>query len=83
MQTSANVPRPGGSVWTDPKVRAWLFQILAVIAVVALGWFLFDNTQTNLEKYGIAQKDSTSFIMLGHEATELLAKTAGEKRALE
>ncbi|MCX2689671.1 hypothetical protein OO256_01385 [Pseudomonas sp. DCB_CB] len=40
-------------------------------------------TQTNLEKYGIAQKDSTSFIMLGHEATELLAKTAGEKRALE
>jgi general L-amino acid transport system permease protein len=53
MQTTANVPRPGGSVWTDPKVRAWLFQILAVIAVVALGWFLFDNTQTNLEKRGI------------------------------
>jgi len=53
MQTTANVPRSGGSVWTDPKVRAWLFQILAVIAVVALGWFLFDNTQTNLEKRGI------------------------------
>ncbi|MFP6849555.1 MAG: amino acid ABC transporter permease [Pseudomonas sp.] len=53
MQTTANVPRPGGSVWTDPKVRAWLFQILAVIAVVALGWFLFDNTQTNLDKRGI------------------------------
>src|SRR3990167_7465614 len=53
MQTTANVPRPGGSVWTDPKARAWLFQILAVIAVVALGWFLFDNTQTNLEKRGI------------------------------
>ncbi|WP_435652727.1 DUF6861 domain-containing protein [Pseudomonas putida] len=40
-------------------------------------------TQTNLEKYGIAQKDGTSFIMLGHEATERLAKTAGDKRALE
>ncbi|WP_296219392.1 amino acid ABC transporter permease [Pseudomonas sp. UBA2684] len=53
MQTTVNAPRPGGSVWTDPKVRAWLFQILAVIAVVALGWFLFDNTQTNLEKRGI------------------------------
>ncbi|MFI8479810.1 amino acid ABC transporter permease [Pseudomonas sp. NPDC078700] len=53
MQTSANASRPKGSVWTDPKVRAWLFQILAVIAVVALGWFLFDNTQTNLDKRGI------------------------------
>lgn len=40
-------------------------------------------TQTNLEKYGIAQRDGTSFIMPGHEATELLAKTAGDKRALE
>ncbi|ARU89459.1 amino acid ABC transporter permease [Pseudomonas sp. M30-35] len=53
MQTSANASRPKGSVWTDPKVRAWLFQILAIIAVVALGWFLFDNTQTNLDKRGI------------------------------
>lgn len=53
MQTTANTSRPGGSVWTDPKARAWLFQILAVIVVVALGWYLFDNTQTNLEKRGI------------------------------
>ncbi len=53
MQTTVNTSRPGGSVWTDPKVRAWLFQILAVIVVVALGWYLFDNTQTNLEKRGI------------------------------
>jgi general L-amino acid transport system permease protein len=53
MQNTANVPRPGGSVWTDPKARAWLFQILAVVAVVAMGWFLFDNTMTNLEKRGI------------------------------
>jgi len=53
MQTSANVPRPRGSVWTDPQVRAWLFQIIAVVAVVALGWFLYQNTQTNLERRGI------------------------------
>ena len=53
MQTTANASRPGGSVWTDPKVRAWLFQIIAVVVVVALGWYLFDNTQTNLEKRGI------------------------------
>ncbi|PAU61196.1 amino acid ABC transporter permease [Pseudomonas indica] len=53
MQTSVNAPRPRGSVWTDPQIRAWLFQIIAVIAVVSLGWFLFQNTQYNLEKRGI------------------------------
>ncbi|WP_324733484.1 amino acid ABC transporter permease [Pseudomonas paeninsulae] len=53
MQTPEHASRPSGSVWTDPKLRAWLFQILAVIVVVALGWYLFDNTQTNLEKRGI------------------------------
>ncbi|UBM23197.1 hypothetical protein K8374_12345 [Pseudomonas sp. p1(2021b)] len=39
--------------------------------------------QTNLEKYGIAQRDGTSFIMPDHEATELLIRTAGDKRTLE
>ncbi|HBZ92741.1 MAG TPA: amino acid ABC transporter permease [Pseudomonas sp.] len=34
-------------------MRAWAFQIIAVVAVVALGWFLFQNTQANLEKRGI------------------------------
>ncbi len=53
MQTTANVPRPKGSLLTDPQVRAWAFQIIAVVAVVALGWFLFQNTQANLEKRGI------------------------------
>ncbi|MDP3846859.1 MAG: amino acid ABC transporter permease [Pseudomonas sp.] len=53
MQTTANVPRPRGSVWTDPQVRAWLFQILTVIAVVAFGWYLFNNTQQNLAARGI------------------------------
>ena len=64
MQTTANAPRPRGSVWTDPQVRAWLFQIIAVIAVVALGWFLFQNTQANLEKRGIV----SGFGFLGNSA---------------
>ncbi|WP_426141052.1 amino acid ABC transporter permease [Pseudomonas sp. DWP3-1-2] len=38
---------------SDPKVRAWLFQIITVVAVISMGWFLFDNTQTNLEHRGI------------------------------
>jgi general L-amino acid transport system permease protein len=32
---------------SDP-VRAWLFQIITIVAVVSLGWYLFNNTQTNL-----------------------------------
>lgn len=42
-----------GSLLTDPQARAWIFQILAVVAVAAFGWFLFDNTQTNLQNRGI------------------------------
>ncbi|ERI50295.1 amino acid ABC transporter permease [Pseudomonas sp. EGD-AK9] len=45
-------------------MRAWLFQIIAVVAVVALGWFLFQNTQANLEKRGII----SGFSFLGNSA---------------
>ena len=38
---------------TDPRVRAWVFQVLAVVVVVAFGWFLFVNTQANLAYRGI------------------------------
>ena len=39
--------------FSDPKVRAWLFQIITIVAVVSLGWYLFHNTQTNLQHRGI------------------------------
>lgn len=38
---------------SDPRVRAWLFQIITVVFVVGLGWYLFHNTQTNLQHRGI------------------------------
>ena len=53
MRSSFPVPQPKPSWLTDPQVRAWLFQVLAVIFVVACGWFLFHNTQTNLAHRGI------------------------------
>ena len=53
MQNPANISRPRTSVWTDPQVRGWLFQIIAVIAGVAIGWYLFHNTQHNLAQRGI------------------------------
>lgn len=52
-----NVSKPSapvrGSLLTDPQIRSWLFQIVAVVAVVSFGWFLFNNTQTNLANRGI------------------------------
>jgi len=53
MRTIAKTGTTRGSLLTDPQARAWLFQILAVLTVVAIGWFLFDNTQTNLAHRGI------------------------------
>ncbi|AFN76978.1 amino acid ABC transporter permease [Stutzerimonas nitrititolerans] len=53
MRTNAKAGVVRGSLLTDPQARAWAFQIVAVIAVVAFGWFLFHNTQTNLAHRGI------------------------------
>ena len=52
MQNSIGAPKQRLSL-SDPKVRAWLFQIITVVAVIAFGWFIFDNTQTNLQHRGI------------------------------
>ena len=50
--------------WNDPRVRAIVFQILFVAAVVALGAFLVGNTLANLERQNIA----TGFGFLDREA---------------
>ena len=62
MQKSAPVMR--SSLWSDPQVRGWLFQIIAVAGVVAVGWYLFHNTQYNLAQRGII----SGFGFLEHSA---------------
>ncbi|WP_109512506.1 amino acid ABC transporter permease [Pseudomonas ovata] len=52
MQKHIDAPKQKLTL-SDPKVRAWLFQIITIVAVISLGWFLYDNTQTNLEHRGI------------------------------
>ncbi|MCG6573443.1 amino acid ABC transporter permease [Pseudomonas sp. AF32] len=52
MQNSVGAPKQRLSL-SDPRVRAWVFQIVTVVAVISLGWYLFDNTQTNLQHRGI------------------------------
>lgn len=38
---------------TNPAVRAWLYQIIALVALVAFGGYLIHNTVTNLSHRGI------------------------------
>ncbi|MDS4040572.1 MAG: amino acid ABC transporter permease [Candidatus Competibacter sp.] len=40
--------------WNNPRVRAILFQAIALAATVAFGLYIFDNTQANLRRLGIA-----------------------------
>ena len=42
------------SALNDPRVRAILYQVAIVAGVVGLGWYLVDNTVTNLENQQIA-----------------------------
>lgn len=64
MHTAEDKPAPARSLWTDPTARSWLFQLVAVLAVVALGWFLYHNTMSNLERRGI----TTGFAFLEYPA---------------
>ncbi|MGR4972171.1 PAAR domain-containing protein [Pseudomonas sp. LARHCG127] len=41
------------------------------------------TTKANLDKYGIAQRDGTTFLMPKAEADQLVANAKGDKRALE
>jgi general L-amino acid transport system permease protein len=49
----------------DPTVRAVVYQVLVIAAVLAIGWFLVSNTLDNLSRRAIA----TGFGFLGREAS--------------
>jgi general L-amino acid transport system permease protein len=40
--------------WNNPRVRAMVFQAVALVVTVAFGLYLFENTQNNLRRLGIA-----------------------------
>jgi general L-amino acid transport system permease protein len=50
--------------WHDVRVRAWLYQAMAVTGVIALGAFLLGNAQDALHKQGI----TTGFAFLANPA---------------
>ena len=67
MATSpANAPAsaPRRALWRQQRVRAILYQVLAVIFLLAIGAYVFSNTMANLEERSIR----TGFEFLGREA---------------
>ena len=41
------------NLWYDQNFRHLFFQVVAVLAIAYFGYFLFDNTSTNLERLNI------------------------------
>lgn len=48
----AKPPKP--PMFTPAKIRGLIYQVLMLMVVVAVGWYLVDNTATNLTKRNIA-----------------------------
>ncbi len=55
---------PSVPFWRDPVKRGIVFQIVALLLVGFVSYYLFSNTQANLERQNIA----TGFDFLGKEA---------------
>lgn len=64
MSTPEHSAPPPRRPWRDPRVRALVFQALALAFVVWAGWTLFNNTLTNMAERGI----STGFGFLDEQA---------------
>ena len=66
-RTTQGAPAPGGRSFSlsDPTVRAVVYQLLVVGAVLLVGWFLISNTLDNLARRSIA----TGYSFLGREAS--------------
>ena len=53
MRNPESSPPQQTSMLNDPRIRGMVFQVLAIATVVAVGWYLFHNTQSNLAQRGI------------------------------
>ena len=56
---------PAVPFWRDPVKRGIVFQVVALLVVGAISYYLFSNTQANLERQNIA----TGFSFLNKEAS--------------
>ncbi len=74
-----NMPQTSASrvpLWRQPAFRAALFQILLVLGILALGYYLLSNTLQNMERRGI----TTGFGFLSNEAGFGILKAVSTER---
>jgi len=64
--------------WDDRKNRAKVYQLLALLAVMALGLFFYSNTKANLEKQNIATGFHFFNRVAGFEISESLIEYNSE-----
>ncbi len=62
LQESADKAIP---FWHNPARRAVVYQVVSLLITASIGWYLFHNTVTNLQRQSIA----TGFGFLGKEAS--------------
>ncbi len=62
---------PKTAWWNDRNVRAVIYQIVAIVAVLAVGWYLVSNTLANLAARNIA----TGFGFMQREAGFAISET--------
>ena len=65
IQTDSATTPPPVPFWRDAGKRALVFQIVAVLVVLGIGYYFFVNTQANLQRQSIA----TGFSFLSKEAS--------------
>ncbi len=65
MSNSVNTAVVKPPLWRDAEKRAIFFQIIALLSVGGVSYYLFSNTQANLARQSIA----TGFSFLGREAS--------------
>ena len=65
--------------WRDPEKRAIVFQVVALLMVALVSYYLFSNTQANLERQSIA----TGFGFLDKEASFEIGESVIEYSAAD
>ena len=80
LSPAEETPMPSAvPIWRDQAKRAIIFQVLAILVVAGVSYYLFSNTQANLERQSIA----TGFGFLNKEASFEIGETLIEYSAAD
>ena len=79
ITTDTDLRPSAAPFWRDPEKRAIVFQVVALLLVALVSYYLFSNTQANLERQSIA----TGFGFLEKEASFEIGESVIEYSAAD